>query len=39
MRHDRHTCQSQTEQAINILLLVHFEFGIHMHMQHRVVGS
>ena len=39
MRHDRRTCQSQTEQALNILLADHLKFGAHTLMQHKVVCS
>ena len=37
MRHDRRTCQSQTEQALNILLADHLKFEGHTLMQHKVV--
>jgi len=34
-RHDRQTCQLQTEQAINMLSSDQLGFGVHMHMQHK----
>ncbi len=37
--HDRHTCQPQTEQTLNMLSSIQFKLEAHILMQHKVVCS